>query len=109
MAAILRTFPAGRTEITATVPQGLAGGKIIMSGDGWPDGSYVFTLFISSDGGVTFPFQRIVTFTSPFNFPAGKSHNCVFEYKQFDIVPTHAKARVDASSQFTTTISFDPA
>lgn len=102
-------IPQGTTLLGPfQVPAGFTGAKVSLSADGWPDGTYTVTMFLSADGGLTFPISQSTSFTSPFNFPLGKSHVCWLEHSRFDIVPTHAQVQIDAPAPFNTTVSLVP-
>lgn len=105
------TFPSGASNFPAAgsvaLPANFQGAQITLSADGWPNGSYTVEILFSFDGGVSFPVDISATFVSPFNFPPGKSHLCVIQYRvgADQPKPTHTKARVTAPASFTSLVT----
>lgn len=78
--------------------------RVSMEAEGFPDGRTTITLYISTDGGVTFRAASMACDNpKPWRGPAPHYWTMGYELDT-EAVPTHAKFSIDAPQAFSTTV-----
>jgi hypothetical protein len=90
--------------------------EIVFDADPFPVGDTNIVVFLSNDGGLTYPPERSfpITWTAPHNFgKLGHFVNMLINLSRPEFIANKAKARVTAPAAFTTNVTisvgaFDP-
>jgi hypothetical protein len=110
-----RTIPAGLNESNVfPIPQNIKQLKqalelkVSMVWDDFPNGITSIEIFLSMDGGVTFPKSASGTYDMPRTFKGPPPHFAYigFSLSEFES-PTHAKYVTNAPAQFTTQVTIE--
>lgn len=74
-------FPSGDFETGVfTPPAGFSEVDVVMNADPFPTGTTTVTIFMSFDGGATFPSSASMTWIAPHTFPAKFAHIVKFGF-----------------------------
>ena len=95
------TIPAGNTQTPVfKPPQGFSTIDILMDADPFPTGTTTITIFMSFDGGTTFPSSASMTWDAPHTFPPQFAHRVQMSFSIEGA--NRAKVQTSAPAMFTT-------